>query len=105
MVGVVRLGGRDGPRGERDDSFPCSRGEAFERIVFFGEYGHDADRLVVCETTGSGVEPVESARVVRPDGGPLGRRHVVSRDARVYVLEEPYTEWNVLDAGGAVPAS
>ncbi|MFD9213495.1 hypothetical protein ACFVY9_10375 [Streptomyces sp. NPDC059544] len=78
---------------------------AGERIVFFGGYGHDADRLVVCGTTGSGVEPVESARVVRPDGGPLGRRHVVSRDARVYVLEEPYTEWYVLDAGGAVPAS
>ncbi|MER7819982.1 hypothetical protein [Streptomyces sp. NPDC096153] len=39
-------------------------------------------------------------QVVRPDGGPLGRRHVVSRDARVYVRGEPYAEWYVLVAGG-----
>ncbi|MFJ6948752.1 hypothetical protein ACISU4_29630 [Streptomyces wuyuanensis] len=78
---------------------------AGQRIVFFGGYGGDADRLVVCATTGSGVEPVRTTRAVRPDGGRLGRRHVVSRDERVYVLEEPYSEWYVLDAGATFPAA
>lgn len=78
---------------------------AGERIVFFGGYGDDADRLVVCATAGSGVAPVKATRLVRPDGGPIGRRRVVSRDARVYVQEEPYTEWCVLDAGATLPSA
>ncbi|MEU6707599.1 hypothetical protein [Streptomyces wuyuanensis] len=76
-----------------------------QRIVFFGGYGDDGDRLVVCAATGSGVEPVRTTRAVRPDGGRLGRRHVVGRGERVYVLEEPYTEWYVLDAGATLPAT
>ncbi|MFI1467277.1 hypothetical protein [Streptomyces wuyuanensis] len=76
-----------------------------QRIVFFGGYGDDADPLVVCATTGSGVEPVKTTRVVRPDGGRPGRRRVASRDARVYVQEEPYTEWYVLGAGATLPAA
>ncbi|WP_187282565.1 hypothetical protein [Streptomyces sp. MS191] len=35
-----------------------------------------------------------------PDGGSLGRRRIVCRGGRAYVLEEPSTEWAVFDIGG-----
>ncbi|MET9649885.1 hypothetical protein ABZZ44_06305 [Streptomyces sp. NPDC006460] len=35
-----------------------------------------------------------------PAHRPLGRRRIVCRGSRVYVLEEPSTEWAVFGIGG-----
>ncbi|MEU6881774.1 hypothetical protein [Streptomyces sp. NPDC046712] len=68
-----------------------------ERITFFGGYGDDHDRLVSCELLGSEVKPLVTGRLTRSDGARVGRRRVVGRGPRIYVQEEPYTDWAVLD--------
>ncbi|MFJ5966808.1 hypothetical protein [Streptomyces sp. NPDC093060] len=68
-----------------------------ERAVFFSGYGDDRDRLVDCRLTETSVEPVAESRLVRPDGGRLGRRRVVSRGSRIHVQVKPCTEWFVFD--------
>ncbi|MEV8019048.1 hypothetical protein AB0O76_22445 [Streptomyces sp. NPDC086554] len=67
------------------------------RATFVGGYGDDRDRLVDAEVTYDQVRPVSTGRLVGPGGTPLGRRRTVSRGPRVYVQEEPYTAWAVLD--------
>ncbi|GHI03153.1 hypothetical protein AQI88_01865 [Streptomyces cellostaticus] len=68
-----------------------------ERAVFFGGYRDDRNRIVDCRLTNTSVEPVTESRLVRPDGGRLGRRRIVSRGSRLYVQVKPFTEWFVLD--------
>ncbi|MEU6763048.1 hypothetical protein ABZ916_11050 [Streptomyces sp. NPDC046853] len=74
------------------------------RVTFLGGYRDDRDRLVDAALHHREVRPYASGRLVGPDGAPLGRRRTVSRGPRVYVQEEPYTAWTVLDIstqGGA----
>jgi hypothetical protein len=70
-----------------------------ERVVLFGRHGDRTGRLVDCRLTDAAVEPLAESTLVRPDGSPLGRRRMVSRGPRLYVQEEPATEWTVLDIG------
>lgn len=71
-----------------------------ERVAFYGGYAEDGDRLVLGKLTDSAVESEEEARVLRPDGSRSeGTRRVVSRGSRIYVQEEPFTEWGLLDIG------
>ncbi|MFC8794513.1 hypothetical protein [Streptomyces cinereoruber] len=67
------------------------------RVAFFGGYAEERDRIAYGELTESSVEPTDAALLTRADGGALGRRRVVARGSRVYVQEEPFTEWGVLD--------
>jgi hypothetical protein len=67
------------------------------RVVFYGPYGDDRNQLVDCRLTWNAVEPVTHTRLVRPDGTDIGLRDVVCRGPRIYVLEDPYTEWGMLD--------
>ncbi|MEU9478221.1 hypothetical protein [Streptomyces sp. NPDC048191] len=68
------------------------------RVVFFGGYRDDHDRIADCRLTGETVELVARQRLLRPDGAPLGRRNrIVSRGSRLYVQDEAATEWWVLD--------
>lgn len=69
------------------------------RVTFFGGYGDEHDRLVHAELRHEEVRPYASGRLVGPDGDPLGRRRTVSRGPRIYVQEEPFTAWTVLDIG------
>ncbi|MEU6552294.1 hypothetical protein ABZ915_18710 [Streptomyces sp. NPDC046915] len=68
-----------------------------DRVVFFGGYGDERDRIADCRLTDTAVEVVAEGRLARPDGAALGRRRVVSRGARLYVQAEPVQEWTVLD--------
>ncbi|SOE07794.1 hypothetical protein [Streptomyces sp. Ag109_G2-15] len=68
-----------------------------EQAVFFSGYGDEHDRIVDCRLTETCVEPVAESRLVRPDGGRLGRRRIVSRGSRLYVQVEPLAEWFLLD--------
>ncbi|MGW7269509.1 hypothetical protein ACWGH5_03270 [Streptomyces sp. NPDC054864] len=67
------------------------------RVTFLGGYGDDHDRLVDAELHHGEVRPYATGRLVGPDGAPLGHRRTVGRGPRVYVQEEPYTAWTVLD--------
>ncbi|AVH55267.1 MULTISPECIES: hypothetical protein [Streptomyces] len=67
------------------------------RVTFFGGYVNDHDRLVIGELTDTGVTAVAERRLVRPDGTGLGPRRLVCRGPRIYVQEDPFTEWTVLD--------
>ncbi|MER6127609.1 hypothetical protein ABT173_34495 [Streptomyces sp. NPDC001795] len=67
------------------------------RVVFFSPYGDDHSVLVDCRITWNALEAVAYGRLVRPDGGELGRRRTVCRGPRVHVQEEPFTDWTVLD--------
>ncbi|MFI6334167.1 hypothetical protein [Streptomyces sp. NPDC050535] len=67
-----------------------------DRVVFFSPYG-DHDRTVDCRMPQEAVRPVGDGRLVRADRGELGRRRVVCRGPRIYVQEEPFLEWGVLD--------
>ncbi|MFC8900210.1 hypothetical protein [Streptomyces cinereoruber] len=67
------------------------------RVAFFGGYAGERDRIAYGELTESSVEPTDVALLTRADGGALGRRRVVARGSRVYVQEEPFAEWGVLD--------
>ncbi|MEU5952680.1 hypothetical protein [Streptomyces sp. NPDC047525] len=67
------------------------------RVTFLGGYGDDRDRLVDAEIGHLEVRPYASGRLVGADGGPLRARRTVSRGPRIYVQEEPYTAWTVLD--------
>ncbi|MFF4349292.1 hypothetical protein [Streptomyces sp. NPDC001530] len=69
------------------------------RVALLGGYEDDHDRLVIGELTDTGVTPVTQGRLVRRDGSTPGRRRLVCRGARIYVQEEPFTEWDVLDIG------
>ena len=68
-----------------------------DHLVFFGGYEDERDRIVECRLTAETVEPVAEGRLVLPDGSALGRRQVVSRGPRLYVLGEAGLEWSVLD--------
>jgi len=70
-----------------------------DRVLFFSPYGDDHSEIVDCRITWNAVEPVAYGRLVRPDGTDLGRRRVVCRGPRIYVQEEPFTHWAVLDIG------
>lgn len=68
-----------------------------DRLVFFGGYESDRDRLVECRLTEGTVETVREGRLVRPDGGEVDRCRVVCRGPRLYVQDEAAVEWWVLD--------
>ncbi|MFI8402912.1 hypothetical protein ACIGG5_22045 [Streptomyces sp. NPDC085463] len=68
-----------------------------ERVAFFGGYRGERDRIAYGELTETSVEPTEDALLTRADGGALARCRVVARGSRVYVQEEPLTEWGVFD--------
>lgn len=70
-----------------------------DRVTFFGGYGDERDRLVHAELRHEEVRPYTSGRLVGPAGDPLGHCRTVSRGPRIYVQEEPYTAWTVLDIG------
>ncbi|MCL8013596.1 hypothetical protein [Streptomyces sp. AS02] len=91
--------GRDGGMRVRQNSVQGAKGFVVhaDRLVFFGGYGADHDRLVDCRLTEQTVETLTEGRLSRPDGGALGRRRVVSRGPRLYIQEEPGLEWTVLD--------
>ncbi|MFM9592117.1 hypothetical protein ACKI1J_08785 [Streptomyces scabiei] len=73
-----------------------------DRAAFLGGYLRNRDRLTLARLTDTSVETVRTARLTRPDGAPLDRRRrVVSRGARLYVQEEPYTAWFVFDVGAS----
>ncbi|MFJ6572586.1 hypothetical protein ACIQNU_34765 [Streptomyces sp. NPDC091292] len=90
---------RDGTARSWDNPVRGASGFAVrgERVVFYSPYGDDHHRLVDCRLTGARVTPVAESRLVRPDGGALGRRRVVCRGARLYVQEEPGTTWTLLE--------
>lgn len=68
-----------------------------ERVAFFGG-SHDAhDRLVTGRLTATTVEPLETTRLARPDGTRPGHRRVVCRGPRLYLQEQPATEWALFD--------
>jgi hypothetical protein len=69
------------------------------RVAFRGGYRAAADQLVLGELTETAVEFVAKDRLVRPDGAPLGRCRTVCRGPRLYVLEEPFTQWTVFELG------
>lgn len=68
-----------------------------ERVAFFGGSLDAHDRLVTGRLTDTTVDPLETTRLTRPDGTPLGRRRVVCRGSRLYVQEQPATEWTLFD--------
>ncbi|SPF00347.1 hypothetical protein [Streptomyces sp. MA5143a] len=71
------------------------------RVVFFGGYGEDRDRLVVASLGDTSVDVLTTARLTRADGTPVERRRrVVSRGPRLYVQERSSTSWGVLDISG-----
>ncbi|MFE0452740.1 hypothetical protein ACFW2D_15900 [Streptomyces sp. NPDC058914] len=70
-----------------------------DRVVFFGGYDESRSRLVDCRLTDDSIEVVTEGRLLRPDGGEPGRSRVVSRGPRLYVQEEPFTDWAVYDIG------
>jgi hypothetical protein len=68
------------------------------RVALYGGYGDEHDRLVLGELTESTVEPVLETRLLRPDGSRSdGHRRVVCRGPRLYVQEQPATEWALFD--------
>ncbi|MFE6484870.1 hypothetical protein ACFVGN_18295 [Streptomyces sp. NPDC057757] len=82
----------------RENPVKGARGFAVhaDRVVFFAPYGHH-DRIVDCRMTREAVRPLGYGRLVRADGGELGRRRSVCRGPRIYVQEKPFLEWGVLD--------
>lgn len=73
-------------------------------MTFLGGYEDGRDRLVHAELRHEEVRPYGSGRLVGPGGGALGHCRTVSRGPRIYVQEEPYTAWTVLDVS-TLPAS
>ncbi|MFF8841310.1 hypothetical protein ACF08N_01050 [Streptomyces sp. NPDC015127] len=67
--------------------------------AFFGGYGRDGDRLVVCTLAERTAAPYLHTTLVRPDGSPIGPRRVVGRGPRIHVQAAPYTAWEVWDLG------
>ncbi|MFD9725067.1 hypothetical protein [Streptomyces sp. NPDC059072] len=68
-----------------------------ERVVFYGGYGQEKDRLAHGELTERSVEPTDVGLLTLPDGLAPGRRRVVGRGSRIYVQAEPFTAWGVFD--------
>lgn len=66
-------------------------------VAFFGGSPDAHDRLVTGRLTDTTVDPLETTRLTRPDGTPLGHRRVVCRGPRLYVQEQPATEWTLFD--------
>jgi hypothetical protein len=85
----------------RSTPVPGARGLAVhgDRVVFFGGYAGNRCRLVDCRLRDDAVEAVTEDRLLRPDGGEPGRSRVVSRGPRLYVQEEPFTDWTVYAIG------
>ncbi|MFI6588157.1 hypothetical protein [Embleya sp. NPDC050493] len=71
-----------------------------DRVVFYGGYGEERDRLAHGELTETSVEPTDAGVLTLPDGPAPGRRRVVGRASRIYVQAEPFTAWGVFDIGG-----
>ncbi|MFF2231145.1 hypothetical protein [Streptomyces anulatus] len=68
-----------------------------DRVAFYGGYREEQDRLAHGELTETSVEPTDVGLLTLPDGSVVGRRRVVGRGSRIYVLAEPFTEWGVFD--------
>jgi hypothetical protein len=68
-----------------------------ERVVFYGGYGEERDRLAHGEIMETSVEPSDVGLLTLPDGSAPGRRRVVGRGSRIYVQAEPFTTWGVFD--------
>ncbi|MFE2581093.1 hypothetical protein [Streptomyces sp. NPDC059378] len=71
-----------------------------ERVAFYGGYREERDRLAHGELTETSVEPTDIGLLTLPEGPAPGRRWVVGRGSRIYVLAEPYTVWGVFDLSG-----
>ncbi|MEU8773410.1 hypothetical protein [Streptomyces sp. NPDC048606] len=71
-----------------------------DRVVFYGGYGEERDRLALGELTETTVEPTGLGLLTLPDGSAPGRRRVVGRGSRIYVQAEPYTAWGMFDLDG-----
>jgi hypothetical protein len=70
-------------------------------VAFFGGYGQEKDRLVLCTLTERTAAPYLYSTLVRPDGAPVGSRRVLARGPRLYVQAEPYTAWETWDLAAA----
>ncbi|UYQ65698.1 hypothetical protein [Streptomyces peucetius] len=70
-------------------------------VAFFGGYGQEQDRLVLCTPAERTAAPYLHSTLVRPDGSPVGRRRVVARGSRLFVQADPYTAWEVWDLAAA----
>ncbi|WP_329125866.1 hypothetical protein [Streptomyces sp. NBC_01465] len=68
-----------------------------DRIVFFGGYEENRNRLADCRLTETSVETVELGTLVLPDGGVIGRGSRISRGHRIYVQGGTSPDWFVLD--------
>ncbi|MFJ2743349.1 hypothetical protein ACIO3O_27275 [Streptomyces sp. NPDC087440] len=68
-----------------------------DRVAFFGGYLGAADNLLLCTLDPEAVEPLRETRLIHQDGGPLGRRRVVCRGARLYVQAGRGGQWGVVD--------
>ncbi|MBC9717407.1 hypothetical protein H9Y04_33245 [Streptomyces sp. TRM66268-LWL] len=71
-----------------------------ERVVFYGGYRGQWDRLAYGEIMETSVEPTDVALLTQPDGTAPGRRRVVARGSRIFVQPEPFTSWSVFDLAG-----
>lgn len=68
-----------------------------DQVAFYGGYGEEQDRLAHGKLTESSVEPTDVGLLTLPDGTAPGRRRVVGRGSRIYVLAEPFTAWGMFD--------
>ncbi|MEW2417028.1 hypothetical protein AB0953_25310 [Streptomyces sp. NPDC046866] len=68
-----------------------------DRVVFYGGYGEERDRLAHGRITETSVEPTDVGLLTPTDGLAPGRRRVASRGSRIYVQAEPFTAWGVFD--------
>ncbi|UWE09162.1 hypothetical protein [Actinacidiphila bryophytorum] len=69
------------------------------RVVFYGGYGAEEDRLTHAELTATSVEATDVSSLTLPDGSAPGLRRAVARGSRIYVQAEPFTAWGVFDIG------
>lgn len=70
--------------------------------AFFGGYGQEEDRLVLCTLTERAAAPYLHSTLVRPDGSPIGKRRVLARGSRLYVQAGPFTAWEMWDLAADV---
>ncbi|GGW23946.1 hypothetical protein [Streptomyces xantholiticus] len=97
---LVRVRG-DGSVRVWDSPVPGAKATAVHDggVAFFGGYGQEKDRLVLCTLAERTAAPYLHSTLVRSDGSPVGRRRVLARGPRLYVQAEPYTTWEMWDLG------